>query len=470
MKPLYLLFWLFISALPVSAQVYQGFVVPDNKGRFPAASEITQSSGLALDPNNSSFWTHNDQGNPLTKLYKFSPASGTANVVIEKQVTILNTQNLDWEDLAKDRQGNVYICQTGKNCNANSDPVECNPRYVFKVHKVSLAALNDPASTSATPETFYFKYPLSGYDAGTCKATDTVFVNCEAAVWFNDALYFFSKSIWSKKTNNCGGWVTGYTYLFKLVPVAGSSMQNPLVAQYAGKVNLKMNASDVDSKYSVTGADISPDGSVLSLITYGRLWQFRNFTDDNFFGGSSVYADYSTSGSDALVRGYEGVAFLTNQYAMLSVDGANGRVSGINVDSVALWVRNKNDDGPGSLRRALLSASAEDTIRFVPQVLNDTIKLSSPLVFARNVHIVQPAGSTIFLQSPPASTALTIQTGVTISLTGINIICRSAGDPGIINNGTLALENIQLMTTTLVSARILNNGKISLKGFCRFLN
>ena len=469
MKTLCSLLWLLISSLPVSAQVYQGLVVPDNKGRFPSASEITQASGLALDVNNSSFWTHNDQGSPFTKLYKFSPTNGTANVVIEKQVDILNVQNLDWEDLAKDNQGNIYICQTGKNCNTNSDPVECNPRYIFKVHKIPLATLNAPGSTSVTPETFYFKYPLSGFDVNNCKATDTVFVNCEAAVWLNNALYFFSKSIWSKKTNNCGGWVTGYTYMFKLVPAAGSSMQNPLVAQYAGKVNLKMNASDVDGKYSVTGADISPDGRVLSLITYGRLWQFRNFTGDNFFGGSAAYADYSTTGADTIIRGYEGVAFLNNHYAMLCVDGANGRVSGINVDSIALWVRNKNDDGPGSLRHALRTASAEDTIHFVPQLINDTIQLSSPLTFSRNIHIVQPAGSAIFLKSPPASSAITVPTGLSIKLTGINIICRSASNPGIVNNGTLALENIQLITTNLVSARILNNGRISLKGFCRFL-
>src|SRR6187549_3473881 len=109
----------------LQSQVYQGLVIPDRKGRFGTTSEITQASGLALDANGVSLWTHNDQGNPTTKLYKILTSTGEQTITIEKQVNINHTVNLDWEDLAQDVSGNIFICQVGKNCNANSDSLEC---------------------------------------------------------------------------------------------------------------------------------------------------------------------------------------------------------------------------------------------------------------------------------------------------------------------------------------------------------
>ncbi|MFZ1788555.1 MAG: hypothetical protein WAT92_09595, partial [Saprospiraceae bacterium] len=116
-----------------------------NKGRFPAAGVITQSSGLALDPDGIHFWTHNDQGNATTKIYKFLPANGNTTVAIVDSVQVVGHQNLDWEDMAKDQNGNLYLCQTGKNCNALS-PSECPGRYLYKILKMPFASLNAQAS------------------------------------------------------------------------------------------------------------------------------------------------------------------------------------------------------------------------------------------------------------------------------------------------------------------------------------
>ena len=448
------------------AQVYQGLVIPDRKGRFGAASEITQASGLALDPNGISLWTHNDQGNPTTKLYKILTATAELPITIEKQVNILNTTNLDWEDLALDDSGNVYICQTGKNCNANSDPVECPTRFIFKVHKVSLASLNHPDSTSVTPVTYYFKYPLTGYDANNCTPNDTVFVNCEAAIWFNGAMYFFTKAIWSKTTNNCGGWVEGYTYMFKLPLTGGSSMQNPLVAQYMSKVNLRISPTELPAKYNITAAAISPDHTILSLISYGRIWQFRNFTGDAFFSGIGTYTDYSTNGNDTITRGYEGVEFINNQYVKLCVDGVNGRLSGIDLDSIALWVRNINNSGPGSMRNALLSASEGDTLHFKSSLINDTIELSSAaLTFSRNVHAVQPAGQLVYIEAQNTA-VLNIPAGKNISLKNIRILCGNIPDGGIVNDGTLTMENVNMYNLHPSNRWIHNRGSLFVKGNC----
>ena len=433
------------------------------------SSEITQASGLALDENGSSLWTHNDQGNPTTKLYKILTSTGETTITIQKQVNINNVVNLDWEDLARDNAGHVYICQIGKNCNDNSDPLECPGRYIYKIHKLSLASLNHPDSLSVTPEMYYFRYPLTGYDANNCSVNDTVFVNCEAAIWFSGSLYFFTKAIWSKPTNNCGGWQEGYTYMFKLSLSGGSSMQNPIVAEYKSKVNLKMAPSELAAKYNVTAAAISPDQTILSLTTYGRIWQFRNFTGDMFFAGTSLYCDYSGNGSDTITRGYEGLEFINNQDVILCVDGINGRLSQIDLDSLALWVRNKNDSGPGSVRNSLICATAGDTIHFRPNLFNDTIQLSSgPLTFNRNVNIIQSQGQSVFIKAY-TSNAITVPVGKNTSLKYINIICGNAIDGGIINEGSISLENINLYNNFPATRCLYNHGSLTLKGFTHLI-
>lgn len=414
-------------------------MIPSNLGRWGNASPITQSSGLARDPNNTSFWTHNDQGNPTTDLYKILPATGNQAVTIQKQVAVQNVQNLDWEDLAKDHSGNIYLCQIGKNCNANSDPEECPTRYIFKIHKLALATLNHPDSTTVTPETYYFRYPLTGYDLENCDTDDTVFVNSEAAVWMDDAVYVFTKSIWSKYTNNCGGWVNGYTYYFKIPLITGSTMEDPIVGIYKGKVNLKVRPQDATNDYQVTAAALSEDEKVLSLTTYDRIWQFRNFEDDQFFEGTSLYNEYSTNGSDTITRGYEGIEFMSDRAVLLGVDGVNGRLSGINLDSLAGWVRNTNDDGPGSLRHVIASVSEGDTVRFLHALNDDTIHISTPLMIERDMHFKPILNDHITIAAQNTSTLL-VPVDKLVSLQHMTLIGGSFEEPCISNQGILVID------------------------------
>lgn len=313
------------------AQVYGGNlnmnVAAVFKGRFDASGEITQSSGLALDPDGISFWTHNDQGNPTTKVYNFLPNTGNTNVTVSKTVNV-NAVNLDWEDLAKDTMGNLYLAQTGKNCNANATP-DCPTKFVFKIHKMAFSSLTN--GSTVTPETFYFKYPLSGYALNNCMSNDTVFANTEAVIWFNNSIYVFTKDIFSKKTNNCGGWVGGNTHLFKVPLTAGSTEANPIVAQYLGALTTKINSTEDAGLYQVTGAAINTSGTKIALSTYGRLWILEGFTGDNFFSGTKTYYNFVDNNNQSQIRGYEGIEFAAdNATLFLSVDGVNGRVVSIN--------------------------------------------------------------------------------------------------------------------------------------------
>jgi hypothetical protein len=296
-----------------------------------------------------------------------------------------------------------------------------------------------------------------------CDGDDTVFVNGEAAIWYNDALYFFTKDIWSKATNNCGGWINGYTYLFRLQLEEGSSMENPLVAEYLDKTNTRILQSENVNKFKVTGADISPDQSIVSLITYGRIWQFRNFNGDDFFGGTKVYSDFTGTGTDTITRGYEGIAFANNRRVTLCVDGENGRISSIDLDSIALWVRNTNDTGAGSLRNSLQAMSAGDTIRFKPSVILDTISVNTPLTFLRNTTINQAPGQEVFLRTL-TSQAFTVPSGVSVRLANLRLLCNSATFPCITNAGTLDLTNIYLDDGNPLQEILVNTGTVRFYG------
>jgi hypothetical protein len=78
------------------------------------------------------------------------------------------------------------------------------------------------------------------------------------------------------------------------------------------------------------------------------------------------------------------------------VDGVNGRVSGILADSVALWVKQDGNAGPGSLRNAALCANAGDTLKFKSTLFGDTIHITSgPVIFNSNARIVQSNGQSV---------------------------------------------------------------------------
>lgn len=448
------------------SQNFLGLGTPTNKGRFPTNSGIKQSSGLALDPSGAnSYWTHNDQGNPLNILYKFSPTTGNINVILEDSVVVSGTINYDWEDLAKDKLGNLFICQTGKNCTPNGDPIECPGRFVYKIHKVKFSDLNAGLG-EVIPQTFYFKYPKTGYEINNCSANDTVFVNAEAAIWFKNRLYIFTKDIWSKNTNNCGGWQQGYTYLFKVNLLGGSTEANPLVAEYVSKFNLKVLPTDLAPQYQVTGAAISPDSTILALCTYGRVWHFRNFIDDHFFANTVNYFDYSLDGINPLTRSYEGIEFKNNSVITLSVDNQNGRISEIDLDQITLGVTNTNDDGPGSLRMALRSTTAGDTLRFTPFVINSTINLTSgPLIFQQNICINQPNTDIVKIASATNQNLLTIDQNSTAILKNLELYCANvAADKGIINYGNLFIENITVNNNSNIGVLLKNFGNINVNG------
>lgn len=188
-------------------------------------SRIPESSGLAR-ASDSTFWTHGDSGTPGA-LYLFNLKGELL------QTVTLPLPNQDWEDLAQDGQGNVYIGDFGNNTNTRKN---------LQVYQVQ------PEAT-ASPDTIHFRY-----------ADQTAFpppleqrrYDLEAFFFAGDSLYLFTKSRALRARS---------TQLYSFPAAPGAYAVAPQEA-------LRLQSP-------VTAADISPAQNQFALLGYGRLYLFQ---------------------------------------------------------------------------------------------------------------------------------------------------------------------------------------------------
>ena len=181
-----------------------------------------------------------------------------------------------------------------------------------------------------------------------------------------------------------------------------------------------------------------------------------------------MYVDYSLTGADTITRGYEGLEFKNDHYLDLCVDGVNGRVSGILVDSIALWIKQDGNAGPGSLRNAALCANAGDTLRFKPSLYNDTIHLTTgPVIFNHDVRIIQNSGQHIAIHALTSS-VFSIPVNREISLKNISILSNASLESALINQGNLWLDDVTVDQFNSQIPCVTNTGVLQLNGICKF--
>jgi len=193
-------------------------------GKLP--KEIQETSGLAWATKEGTFWTHNDSGNPA-ELYEIAKSGK-----IIAQLKLPKLINMDWEDLAQDARGNLYIADIGNNDNQRKDLA------IYKLNP------NRPD----VYETIQLRY--AGQTAFPPTPDERNF-DCEAVIWHQNKLYLFSKN--RSKTNR-------FAKLYALPDSAGNYLLSPQDSVY--------------SKAMVTSADISPNGKTLALLTYGKILLF----------------------------------------------------------------------------------------------------------------------------------------------------------------------------------------------------
>lgn len=225
---------------------YAQTLVVDQLCELP--SSIHETSGLETGPNGW-FWTHNDSDNP-EEIYCID-TTGT----IQRTVAVVGDLNTDWEDLAKDDAGNLYIGNFGNNSLNRTD-----------LRIVKIPSIDTCTSVGVVSDTIQFSYPDQNDFPPTGEYGN---FDMEAMLWYQDSLHLFSKDRSSPST--------GYTKHYRLPAVGGTYQAELIDSLYTGNANVLL---------AITAADISEDGQQVVLLNADHIWLLSDFTGTDFFGGT----------------------------------------------------------------------------------------------------------------------------------------------------------------------------------------
>ncbi len=224
------------------------FITPEPLGQLP--SVLSESSGLALTAPNR-LWTHNDSGN-TNELFCIDT---TATIL--RTITVFNALNIDWEDLAMDDTGSIFINDAGNNNNDRDD---------LRIYIIP----NPDDVVGDFVEAEIIEFVLEDQTAFPPPAGNRNF-DIEATVWKNGHLYLFTKN----RSNPQNGWCK----MYRLPAQAGSYTAALIDSVYLGSTNQEAR---------VTAADYNIATGQLLLLTRNKIVSFTDFPDDRFFEGKSV--------------------------------------------------------------------------------------------------------------------------------------------------------------------------------------
>lgn len=252
--------------------------IEDFKTVATLPSVISESSGLLVTSINE-IWSHNDKGG-TPQLYAFDKQGTLLNTL-----TITNATNVDWEDLTQDKNGNVYISDSGNNE---------NDRENLRIYKIGNLSINQ-----TTVEAEIINFSLEGQQ-NFPPADDNLSYDVEALIATGDSLYLFTRD----RTNP----FLGETNLYVLPQLAGNH-----IAQFRG--NFKTNS--VEKRGGIRGAAISPDESRVALLSKTDVWVFTDFTNNDFFNGTVIIKNLPSETQK------EGIDFYDNCHVYISDERGN---------------------------------------------------------------------------------------------------------------------------------------------------
>lgn len=266
-----ILFWLFFAKIKMATCVPETNKLGFAKGKKlfninkvgSLPNTITESSGLAKSFNKNTFWTHNDGGGEA-ELYEIDSVGNLMNTL-----KVPNTTNIDWEDLAQDSKGNIYIGDFGNNTNQRKDLTiyKFQPNYPEKVEKITFSFSDQ------------MEFPPQKKDMN---------FDCEAFFWANDSLFLFSKNRGDKLVK-----------MYKMPSLAGDYKVEPI--------------SNIFLKTNITAADISPNGNQFALLGYGKIFLFGIENNQISFSKPQFCIKASLKQTEALAYISENKILITNE-------------------------------------------------------------------------------------------------------------------------------------------------------------
>ena len=229
----------------------------DAIARLP--DHLKESSGL-LPAFNGTFWTLLDGGNP-SALYRIAPDGALLDSLS------LALPNQDWEDLAKDPEGNIYIADVGNNL---------SNRQNLRIFRLS---------PEGDVDTISFTYP--DQESFPPQEKEERNYDSEALIWMNGGLQLFSKSYGDKVVRQYSLPDSEGIYTARL------------------EETLKM-------KGLITGAALRPDGQELALLSYGKLYIFNVTKEGKLLENPQRCINLSGRGQT------EGITYINNSDLLLT--------------------------------------------------------------------------------------------------------------------------------------------------------
>jgi hypothetical protein len=236
--------------------------------------KLKENSGMAIGKD-STVWFVNDGGNE-DKIYQINNKGK-----ILKELEVKNAKNKDWEDMAQDKDGNVYIADTGNNANKRKDLI------IYKIPNP-----DKEKGDKIEAEQIEFSFPEQRKFPPKQK---NLLYDTEAIFYAKDSLYLITK--------NRSHPFNGNALIYRIPAKKGKYK-----ATYLGEF---ISCTDF-STCKITAADISPDGKTIALLGYGKLWLFTNFNLSNFFEGELNTIDLG------IRTQLESISFLNNKTLLLS--------------------------------------------------------------------------------------------------------------------------------------------------------
>ncbi|MCO4773739.1 MAG: hypothetical protein KDA24_27150 [Deltaproteobacteria bacterium] len=208
--------------------------------------KLDESSGLVksrLHPN--TYWSHNDSGGDPV-LFAVGPKGEALG-----RVEVTGASAKDWEDIAMDPQGNLWIHDGGNNKNKRRDLT------VWRVPESSAltgSVAADRAVRFHFPEQTEFPPKAKNFDS-------------EAIFWDGDSMMLLTKHRADTRT-------VLYAFPSGVADAVGAEPSAPSFAlQRLGEFDVGGNMDNYGGK--VTGADLSPDGARLAVLTYHAIFVFE---------------------------------------------------------------------------------------------------------------------------------------------------------------------------------------------------
>jgi hypothetical protein len=223
----------------------------DLKELYSLPKKLKEVSGITYFPENNLLYTLEDSGNK-NAIYAIDSKGKLA-----KTITVSNATNVDWEDITKDKIGNIYIGDFGNNDNERRD---------LCIYKLAKNQLNNDLAKAEYK--ISFSYPEQKEFPPKKKE---MFFDVESFFEMNGYFYLFTK-------NRSKGF-DGTAFIYKIKNAAGT--------QKAVKIG-EFKTCNNYNHCVLTSASISPDGKKVALLSHDKVLLFKDFKGDLFHKGTQT--------------------------------------------------------------------------------------------------------------------------------------------------------------------------------------